>query len=83
MMNEDNIDIKKCRDCKNIASILCMDCYEYFCDECSKSLHNKECNKAHKIEKINQSVLIDTKCKDHTAYPLELFCLDEKGNIYI
>ena len=40
-------------------------------------------NSQHIKEKIDYNVPIDTRCQDHNTVPINLFCIDEKGNIYI
>ncbi len=72
--------IKECDICKNSATILCFDCLLYYCDEDSNFHHQKESNKNHKIEKIDEFVPIEFKCPEHSDHPLSLFCLEEKGN---
>ena len=71
--------IKKCEICKEYATSLCMKCMSYFCDSCFKYVHEKKENSQHKKEKIDNYVPIDTKCSTHINYPLDYFCLDEKG----
>ena len=77
-------NIKKCEICMLDATCLCFQCMSYFCDSCFKSAHGHENRKAHKKEKIDYFVPIDTKCPEHPDVALNLFCLEEKGNyIYI
>ena len=71
--------IKKCEICKEYATSLCLKCTSYFCDSCSKFIHNKKENSQHKKEKIDNFVPIDIKCALHSKYPMDYFCLDEKG----
>ena len=71
--------IKKCEICKEYATSLCLKCMSYFCDSCSKFIHDKKENSQHKKEKIDNFVPIDIKCALHTKYPMDYFCLDEKG----
>ena len=72
---------KQCDMCKGVeASSLCPQCFSYYCDDCYKPVHNRQNNKAHKKEKIDYNVPIDTRCPEHTTIPINLFCLDEKGN---
>ena len=52
----------------------------YYCDNCFKISHNNEKRKSHKKEKIDYYVPIDIKCPEHGLVPMNLFCLDDKGN---
>ena len=70
---------KQCEICKEAATSLCFKCISYFCDSCFKFVHEKKANIAHKKEKIDYFVPIDTKCPYHPANPINLFCIDEKG----
>ena len=72
--------IKKCDIWASYANSLCYECLNYYCDTCSKFIHDKENNSKHKKEKIDPYVPIDTKCPLHSKNPLSLFCLEEKGN---
>ena len=72
--------LKKCEICKVEATCLCLQCYSYLCDLCFKYVHEKESNKNHKREKIDSYIQIDTKCPDHSTIPINLFCVEEKGN---
>ena len=78
-MEEDKNSIKKCEICESYASNLCFQCISYFCDNCYKFIHEKECNSKHKKEQIDPFVPIDLKCPTHFKNPLNLFCVDEKG----
>ena len=74
---------KQCDICKDVeATSLCPQCFSYYCDKCSKCVHESKNNKEHKKEAIDYNVPIDTHCPDHDKNPINLFCLDEKGNIY-
>ena len=73
-------NIKKCEICLLDANCLCFQCMSYFCDSCFKSAHNNESRKAHKKEKIDYFVPLDIKCPEHNLVPMNLFCLDDKGN---
>ena len=77
-----DIKLKKCEVCKIDATCLCFPCKTYFCDSCFKLGHNTEEFKSHKKDKIDYYVPIDLKCTEHKLYPMELFCINEKGNIY-
>ena len=46
-------------------------------------MKKKEINNKHKKEKIDHIVQIDTKCSVHPKYPMEIFCVDEKGMNYL
>jgi len=75
-------NIKQCEICKAKEAItLCLDCHFYFCENCYKSSHDIEKNSNHNKEKIDLFVPIDTTCPDHERSPMNLFCIDEKGNI--
>ena len=74
-------NIKQCDICGTNASCLCFDCINYFCESCFKLIHDKKINSGHKKEKIDPYIPIDLKCKDHPKIPLNLFCIDEKGNL--
>ena len=80
---KDQSDIKKCEICKEYATNICLQCMTYYCDNCSKYVHDKKENNNHKKEKIDLYVPIDTKCSIHKKYPIDYFCLDEKGNLKI
>ena len=70
--------------CKFIeASWLCPQCFCYYCEGCFKQVHSIKENSEHKKEAIDYNVPIDTRCPDHSGNNINLFCLDEKGNIYI
>ena len=76
-------NIKQCQIYKNEeATILCFNCHNYFCEACSKFVHDKKKNRDHTKEKIDSFVPIDFTCQDnpdHERVPLNLFCVDEKG----
>ena len=73
---------KQCELCGETAKNLCLNCNSYYCDSCYKFVHEKKKNLEHKKEAIDPFVPIDTKCSSHPNIPLNLFCIDEKGNIY-
>ena len=81
-MEENQKNFKNCDLCKSQATTLCFDCpYNYyFCDSCYKYTHDKKENSNHKKENIDYILTIDTRCAEHPKNPLNLFCLDEKGN---
>ena len=72
--------IKKCEVCLEDATCLCYKCMSYYCDNCFKTSHNNDKRKSHKKEKIDYYVPIDIKCPEHGLVPMNLFCLDDKGN---
>jgi len=70
---------KTCEICGELAKILCISCNSYFCDSCSKFVHEKAKNIQHKKEEIDPYIPIDTKCPEHPNIPINLFCVDDKG----
>ena len=72
--------IKKCEICEAEATCLCLQCNNYLCDLCFKYVHEKDSKKNHIKENIDPFIQIDTKCPDHPTIPINLFCIDEKGN---
>ena len=77
--NQNNF--KQCDICKvEDAKSLCPQCFSYYCDKCFKCVHEKEKNNEHKKEKVDLFVPIDTRCPEHNNIPINLFCIDEKGN---
>ena len=83
-MEKNQKNYKKCDICKvNEATILCPPCFSYYCDKCHKCVHEIKENKDHKKEPIDYNVPIDTRCPDHSGNNINLFCLDEKGKIYL
>ena len=81
-MEEKQKNYKVCDLCKLQATLFCMDCLNinYFCDSCYKLAHDKKSKSNHKPEKIDYFVPIEARCLQHLNVPLNLFCLDEKGN---
>ena len=76
-------NFKQCDMCKDReAKSLCTQCFSYYCDICFKSAHEGTKNKEHKKEKVCYFVPIDTRCPEHEKNAMDLFCLDEKGNIF-
>ena len=74
---------KQCEICKDREAItLCFDCHSYFCEACFKYVHDIKKNNNHRKEKIDLFIPIDTKCPEHEGNLMNLFCIDEKGNIY-
>jgi len=77
-------NIKLCEMCKDEeAATLCLDCRCYFCEACFKFIYDRKKNNNHRKEKIDLFIPIDTKCPEHEGTPMNLFCIDEKGKIYI
>ena len=75
-------NIKQCETCKDDnATTLCHDCHSYFCKACFKYVHDRKKNSHHRKEKIDLFIPIDTKCPEHEGILMNLFCIDEKGNI--
>ena len=73
---------KQFKDCdfcntKN-ATCLCFKCYNYFCDNCFKIIHDLKKDKEHKKENLDIFVPIELKCQKHFPNLNNLFCLDEK-----
>ena len=76
-------NFKYCDMCKvNEANSLCPQCFCYFCEICYKAVHGMKENSWHKKEKVDYNVPIDTRCPEHSGNNINLFCVDEKGNIY-
>ena len=75
--------IKECEICESNASCLCFKCKQYYCDSCFKKVHVKSTKSNHKMEKIDIYVPIDLYCQAHPDIPLNLFCADEKGKLYL
>ena len=84
-MEEKQKNYKVCDLCKLQATLFFLVCLNinYFCDSCYKFVHDKKENNNHKKEKIDLYIPIDTKCPNHPNVPLNLFCIDEKGNILL
>ena len=69
--------------CKiNEAITLCLKSFSYYCDKSFKCVHEMKENKEHKKETIDYNISIDTRCQDHSGNNINLFCIDEKVNIY-
>ena len=77
---KENSNIVKCEICLKDATCLCYKCMSYFCDNCFNFVHKIEERKTHKKEKIDYFVPVDIKCPEYNLVPMNLFCLDEKGN---
>ena len=74
---------KHCDMCKvDEATSLCLQCFSYYCDGCYQQVHDKKENKEHKKDAIDYNVPIDIWCPEHNKDAMNLFCIDEKGNIH-
>ena len=82
-MEKKNNLIKVCDLCGEKATCLCFQFKLYFCDRCHKFIHDFKINSQHKKESIDYFIPIDLKCPEHNKVPLNLFCIDEKGILYI
>ena len=82
-MEAREINFKYCEICKSEARSLCLECLNYYCEDCYKLVHDKKANSNHKKEEIDYYIPIDTKCSDHPKVPINLFCIDEKGKLII
>ena len=80
MKKEKSNQKKECEICNSYATSLCFECNNYYCDSCFKLVHDKQINSSHKKELIDPFVPIDLKCPEHPKYPMDFFCIDEKGN---
>lgn len=78
-MSENQNIVKKCEICNVDATTICFQCYSYFCESCSKLIHDKEYNQSHKKEKIDYFIPFDIKCPKHPKNILNLYCTEEKG----
>ena len=75
-------NFKQCDMCKFVeATSFCPQCFCYYCDGCCKQVHSVKGNKEHNKEAIDYNVPIDTRCPDHSGNNINLFCIDEKGNL--
>ena len=82
-MKKNQKNLKTCDICGDAeATSLCPSCFCYYCDVCHKAVHENTKNSQHKKEKIDYNVPIDTRCPEHEKIVINLFCVDEKGNIY-
>ena len=77
-------NFKQCDLCKDKETTsLCSQCFSYYCDICYKAVHENTKNIKHPKEIIDFNIPIDTCCPDHNNIPNNLFCIDEKGKIFI
>ena len=82
-MDKKEYNEKVCEICGEAAKSLCLSCLNYFCDICYKFVHDKKKNVGHKKEAIDLFNPIDTKCQEHPKVPINLFCTEDQGNIFI
>ena len=82
-MEKKQLNMKLCEYCGSNSTCLCFECLEYFCDTCFKYIHEKRLKSQHKKENIDPYIPFDLKCPTHTKIANNLFCTDEKGNLYI
>ena len=73
-------NFNQCEICETDATSLCIECTSYYCDSCFKYVHDKKPKSNHKKEKIDYFAPIDIKCLQHPKIPMNLFCIDERGN---
>ena len=78
-MESETNKIKNCEICGEQANIICFNCFNYYCDSCSKFIHEKKINKEHKKEEIFFSQLLDIQCEIHPKMKLEYFCFNENS----
>ena len=77
---EDNLkNVKECINCEEVATIVCFDCKNYFCEDCFNSMHKKKKSLKHRKEKISPTIPIEINCLKHQGYQIISFCLDDKG----
>ena len=75
--------LKECDICEEIATSLCFQCTQYFCENCFKFIHNKKKNSQHQKEIIDPFIPIELRCSKHPGNLLNLFCLYENGKYKI
>ena len=82
-MEDKKKNFKQCDICDLEATLLCLECLNnYYCESCYKFIHDKKAKGNHKKEKIDYYLPIEARCPEHTNIPLNLFCIDEKGNYF-
>ena len=81
-MEKKQLNVKLCDSCGENATCLCFECLEYFCESCFKSYHEKKLKSQHKKENIDPYIPFDLKCPLHPNVVNNLFCTNEKSNIY-
>ena len=74
---------KKCELCEEKATRICFKCFMYYCDSCFKYIHSKNQKQEHMKEKIDPFISINTKCNIHPDNIINLFCVEEKSNLYL
>ena len=74
--------LKECELCGENPISVCFQCKLNLCEQCKKYVHSLKKNSDHKIESIDPFIPIDLKCPDHPENALNLFCANEKGNLY-
>ena len=74
---------KECHLCQSNATFLCLECNYYLCGSCYDLIHSKQKNQSHKKEPLDLFVPIELNCKIHLKDRLNLFCLKEKGKLFI
>lgn len=74
---------KECHLCQSNATFLCLECNYYLCGSCYDLIHSKQKNQSHKKEPLDLFVPIELNCQIHLKDRLNLFCLKEKGNLFI
>lgn len=79
MEKNKNKNFKDCEICDSNATCLCYKCYNYYCEQCYKFIHDKQKNSNHKKESVDPYLTFDLKCPAHPTYPMYLFCVDESG----
>jgi len=79
MENPKLINIKECDYCDLKAINICFKCRKYFCENCFKIIHNLKKNIGHQKELIDPFFPEEINCPIHSKYPLELFCINDKG----
>ena len=82
-MEQNQKNFKNCEICEGDATCLCFKCKQYFCENCYKLIHDKKKNNSHEKEKIDFFVPVEIKCPEHPEDRINLFCVDEKGKLFI
>jgi hypothetical protein len=78
---EEKLADKECCFCKGSSTTICFKCMNYYCDSCFNICHKDEKIKNHEKEKIDELINIEVRCSLHELVPMNLFCLDDKGNL--
>ena len=74
-----SIKINECEFCNSKATCLCINCNNYFCENCYKIIHDLKKNISHKKENIVPFIPIELKCPNHPQDRMNMFCLNDKG----